>query len=69
MTTSGAAGVVTSTEERERLAVSVEEAARLLGISRDLAYDLVSRGELQAVRLGRRIVIPRLSLELLLRGG
>ena len=35
--------------------VSVPEAARLLGISKDLAYDLARRGELPgAFQLGRR---------------
>jgi len=53
----------------ERLALSVEEAGALLGISRDLAYDLVARHELPAVRLGRRLVVPRRALEeVLLRG-
>lgn len=47
----------------ERLAFSVDEAGALLGISRDLAYDLVARGDLPAVRLGRRLVVPRRSLE------
>jgi excisionase family DNA binding protein len=47
----------------ERLALSVEEAGMLLGISRDLAYDLVGRRELPSVRLGRRIVVPRRALE------
>jgi excisionase family DNA binding protein len=51
-----------------RLALSVEEAAGLLGISRALAYELVNRGELPAVRLGRRIVVPRAGLEALLAG-
>jgi excisionase family DNA binding protein len=46
-----------------RLALSVEEAGALLGISRDLAYDLVSCGDLPSVRLGRRIVVPRRALE------
>lgn len=55
-------------EHGERLAVSVDEVARLMGISRDLAYDLVARGELPSLRLGRRIVIPRVQLELVLRG-
>jgi DNA primase len=41
----------------------VEEAGALLGISRDLAYDLVARRELPSVRLGRRIVVPRKALE------
>ena len=47
----------------ERLALSVDEAGALLGISRDLAYDLVARGELPSVRLGRRLVVPRRALE------
>jgi len=47
----------------ERLALSVEEAGMILGISRDLAYDLVGRGELPSVRLGRRVVVPRRALE------
>lgn len=51
----------------DRLAVSVDEAARLLDISRDLAYDLIRRGELPAVKLGRRIVVPRHQLEILMR--
>jgi excisionase family DNA binding protein len=47
----------------QRLALSVEEAGALLGISRDLAYDLVARRELPSVRLGRRLVVPRRALE------
>jgi excisionase family DNA binding protein len=47
----------------ERLALSVQEAGELLGISRDLAYDLVARRELPSVRLGRRLVVPRRALE------
>jgi excisionase family DNA binding protein len=47
----------------QRLVVTVGEAAHMLNISRGLAYELVARGELQAIRLGRRIVIPRVVLE------
>jgi excisionase family DNA binding protein len=47
----------------EKLALSVEETGVLLGISRDLAYDLVARGELPSVKLGRRLVVPRRALE------
>ena len=49
-----------------RLVLSVTEAAGLLGISRGLAYELVARGELPSLRLGRRIVVPRRALEGLL---
>jgi excisionase family DNA binding protein len=37
----------------------VEETAAWLGIGRDMAYSLVRTGELPAVSLGRRIIIPR----------
>jgi excisionase family DNA binding protein len=43
------------------LTVSVSQAAKLLGVSRDLVYELVAQGELPALRLGRRIVLPRWS--------
>jgi excisionase family DNA binding protein len=49
-----------------RLVLSVTEAADMLGISRGLAYELVARGELPSLRLGRRIVVPRRALETLL---
>ena len=48
--------------------LAVTEVAELLGISRSLAYDLVARGQLPAIHLGRRIVIPRHALEALLSG-
>jgi hypothetical protein len=41
----------------------------MLGISRTLAYDLVARGELPALRLGGRIVVLLRPLERLLDGG
>ena len=52
--------------DTDRLTLTVEEAARLLGISRALGYELVARGQLPSVRLGRRIVVPRRALDALL---
>jgi excisionase family DNA binding protein len=52
-------------QEDGRLVLTVTEAARALGISRALAYELVARGELPALSLGRRRVIPRRALEAL----
>jgi len=49
----------------EKLTLSVDEAARLLGISPGLTYGLVHRGELAAIRLGRRILVPRHAVEAL----
>lgn len=45
---------------------TVEEAGRLLGISRAHAYELVARGELPHLRLGRRVVVPKHLLAMLL---
>jgi excisionase family DNA binding protein len=50
----------------DRLVLTVDEVAYLLNISRGLAYELVARGELPAIRLGRRIVIPSVAMEELL---
>lgn len=54
------------TPDGERLVWTVEEAGWLLGISRAHAYDLVARGDLPSIRLGRRIVIPKHALALLI---
>ena len=48
------------------LVYTVTQTAGLLGISRTHAYDLVARGELVHVRLGKRIVVPRHAIETLL---
>jgi excisionase family DNA binding protein len=53
-------------ERATRLALSVEETAALLGISKWLAYELVAQGKLPALRLGRRLVVPRVALERML---
>jgi excisionase family DNA binding protein len=50
----------------ERQTLTVEEAARLLGISRTSAYEAVRRGELPVLRIGRRYVVPRVALERML---
>jgi len=52
--------------EADRLTLSVEEAAHLLGISRGLAYELARSGQLPVVRLGRRLLVPKVALERML---
>ena len=42
---------------REPLTISVEEAARLLGISRGLAYEAARRGEIPTIAR-RRLLVP-----------
>lgn len=50
----------------ERQTLTVAQAARVLGIGRNQAYEAVRRGEIPSVRIGRRIVVPRAALERLL---
>lgn len=45
------------------LTVSVSEAARLLGIGRNAAYELIRQGALPHVRFGRTIRVPRSAIE------
>src|SRR4051812_13741514 len=42
--------------------MTVREVAQLLRISRSFAYELVARGELESVRIGRRVLVPTASV-------
>jgi len=53
----------------EKLTLKVEEAAKLLGIGRNLAYDRVKTGEIPVIKVGRRLLVPRRALEKLLEQG
>lgn len=44
------------------LALTVTEAAAVLRVSRSSAYEAIDRGELPAVRIGRRLRVPRYAL-------
>jgi excisionase family DNA binding protein len=41
----------------------VEEAAKVLGIGRTKAYEMIAAGELPVVRIRRAVRVPRKSLE------
>ena len=51
------------------LAVSVEEAARLLGLSKHTVRAYIRRGLIPATHLGRRVVVRMDSLETILARG
>jgi len=46
-----------------REVLTVSELAKTLGIGRNSAYELIRQHKLPALRLGRRIVIPRVALQ------
>lgn len=52
-----------SSEGKDRLALSVTEAAALLGVSRPTVYELLNRDDFPSFRIGSRRVISRAGLE------
>ena len=54
----------------QKMTLSIPEVAEMLGISRNLAYELAARGELPGlIRLGeKRVVCSKLAIEKLLQG-
>ena len=47
----------------EKLTVTVDEMAKIVGVSRPTAYELIHKEGFPTVRSGRRIVIPLDSLK------
>lgn len=60
---------MTSGTDMESLVLTVEEARRLLRLSRGLMYEALRRNEIPNVRIGRRILIPKAALMRLLEDG
>ena len=50
----------------QRRTISIEEAARQLGLSRNSAYQAAGRGEIPTIRIGRRMLVPLVAFERLL---
>ncbi len=53
---------------KEKLTLTVEEAAELLGIGRSLAYEMVRTGKIPALRLGGKWLISRSRLKAMVDG-
>ena len=52
--------------EQARLVFTVQETARLLGLSRTSTYLAVRVGSIPSIKLGRRILVPKAALQELL---
>jgi excisionase family DNA binding protein len=48
--------------------LKIEEAAKVLGISRNTAYDAAKSGQLPTVKIGRRFLVPKAALDRMLEG-
>jgi excisionase family DNA binding protein len=53
------------TPETRALAHHISDAVRITGISRSLLYDLIKRGELAIIKIGRRTLIADSDLDAL----
>ena len=49
--------------EQQRVALSVEEAAERLGVSRSLIWKMVNQGTIRTVRAGHRVLVPVSAVE------
>lgn len=52
----------------DREVLKVEEAAALMRVTKNTAYELIAKGEIPSVRLGRLIRVPRRPLLAMLEG-
>ena len=55
-------------ENSERLTMSVVEAARTLGISRYAAYAAVKNGQIPVLKIGKRLLVPKVKLMRMIEG-
>jgi excisionase family DNA binding protein len=66
--TSGGGGrsIARPRPDSDKLCYTVPEAAAMLGLSRNFAYELVKQKQLPVVKFGKRLLIPRVALEKML---
>ena len=60
---------ITLGELDERITLTIEETASLLGLGRTATYEAARRGQIPSRRLGRRLVVPVPALLEWLRSG
>lgn len=50
----------------DKRVVTPLEACKILGIGKNLCYEAIRRGEIPAIRIGKRLLVPMVALERLL---
>ena len=56
----------TDRKAAEQLVYTVPQAGALLGLSRNGAYGAARRGEIPTIRIGARLIVPKIALHRLL---
>jgi len=54
--------------ELEKQTLTINEAARVLGVGRNKAYEAASTGQIPIIRIGKRILVLREPLKRMLEG-
>jgi excisionase family DNA binding protein len=55
--------------EIQRMTLTVEEVATILGVGRNKVYEAAHSGEIPTIRIGKRLLVPLTALERLLAVG
>ncbi len=56
------------THEANRRTLTIPEAAKALGISRNAGCEAARRGEIPTIRIGKRLLVPLAAFERMLQG-
>jgi excisionase family DNA binding protein len=52
----------------QKATLTVDEAALILGVSRNSAYQAARAGELPTIKIGKRLLVPRIAFEKMFEG-
>ena len=56
------------TEDTKRLTITVPEAAKRLGVSRNHAYEAAKSGQIPTIKIGKRLLVPIVAFDRMLAG-
>jgi len=54
--------------DTEKLTLNVNEVSICLGIGRNSVYEAIARGEIPVIRVGKRLLVPKVAFEKWLSG-
>ncbi len=52
---------------KQTVAFNIKDTAKMLGIGRNQAYEAARRGDIPTIRIGKRILVPKVALERMLK--